>query len=257
MGEFEGSVCDDEVVFLESSGSTIRARRVWPYVCACGIVAAVVGLGGRVMWNSSHVDELTSLYATRRESMRDPSWRNRDELTSLHATRRESMWDPSWRNRPSRFDEDGCTWDGDDCRASRCCAKAGSRCYLKSQHWASCNDTCSYNVKWEADEDRRGYWAVTSYPVWACVDLTATQAAVTKPVAEEVVVVTAATKTVTSHVTTHPPRKEVEVVTAQPTKFGIYEQEDDYDTKDYAPGAAPAVRAASSTHAPVTWEGLD
>merc|ERR1711997_1007881 len=145
-----------------------------------------------------------------------------------------------------RFDEDGCTWDGDDCRASRCCAKAGSRCYMKSQHWASCNDTCSYNVKWQAGVDRRGHWAVTSYPVWTCVDLTVT---------------THATTHVTTHVTTQTPHKEVVVVTAapstaQPNKFSIYEQEDDYDTKDYAPGAAPAARAVSSTHAPVTWEGL-
>merc|ERR1712113_1151734 len=36
----------------------------------------------------------------------------------------------------------GCQEDGLDCRYSRCCARQGSRCYVKDHHWASCNESC-------------------------------------------------------------------------------------------------------------------
>jgi len=86
-------------------------------------------------------------------------------------------WTSAWHSRGVRFDANGCTWDGDDCRASRCCSKAGSSCYVKSSRWASCNETCSVNKKWGAGRNGHGVWMVTSYPVWSCQDITIRAAA--------------------------------------------------------------------------------
>jgi len=116
---------------LESSGSRSRGERVWPWLCAFVLVAA--GIGGRAAWNVGERRMGTNEVIGRQE----------------HA----------------------CTWDGQDCRNSRCCAKAGSKCYAKNSHWASCNETCYYNKKWDGSR-RHGYWKVTNYQVWDCTDLT-------------------------------------------------------------------------------------
>jgi len=65
----------------------------------------------------------------------------------------------------------GCQEDGLDCRYSRCCARQGSRCYLKNNHWASCNETCFPYTHWEGVH-RHGSWRATQYPVWDCTDIT-------------------------------------------------------------------------------------
>jgi len=45
-----------------------------------------------------------------------------------------------------------CSQDGEDCRASQCCAQEGSTCFRKNDHWASCNATCAHNYKWENNQ---------------------------------------------------------------------------------------------------------
>jgi len=128
--EVATAVSDDETVFLESSGSRARGKRVWPWLCALVLVAA--GIGGRAAWNVGE-----------------------GRLGTKGVIGRE--------------EEHACTWDGQDCRNSRCCAKAGSKCYQRNSLWASCNETCVSNKKW--DHGHR-HWTVTNDRVWDCTDLT-------------------------------------------------------------------------------------
>merc|ERR1712039_201426 len=65
----------------------------------------------------------------------------------------------------------GCQEDGLDCRYSRCCARQGSRCYVKDHHWASCNESCFSFTQWEGHH-HHGHWKRTNYPVWDCTDIT-------------------------------------------------------------------------------------
>lgn len=217
--------CDEELLLVEGGGSRTAARRVWPAICAGAVFAVVlVGWGIRRMRVSSPVLG--------------------DDVTSLH----EYSWYPAWRTHLRRYDHDGCTLDGDDCRSSRCCAKAGSRCFVKNHHWASCNETCQINRKWQGSIDRRGHWITTYHPVWECADIT-----VTRVVAEV---------SVTEVPTTAAPVKE-EVVTVTvpapaptnpPSSYSIYEQSDDFKTSRYGAHATQASEpAASSSVAPVTW----
>merc|ERR1719346_105217 len=104
------------------------------------------------------------------------------------------MWSSS--NRP---DSDECARDGDDCRASRCCAQEGSRCFVKNHHWASCNETCHSHRTWEthAPAHSGGHWRSTHHRVWSCRDIT---------VSVPVRVVPAVTRVVTT------PTPEVEII---------------------------------------------
>jgi len=160
--EIQGSAsCDDEVLVSENT-VTASSRRVWPYLGVCALVFAA-GWGGHSVSIALRGSEVVSF----------------DEHYS---------WVPAWHHRPLRFNDDGCTWDGDDCRHSRCCAQAGSRCWRKNSHWASCNETCHYNVKWEADRHHRGYWAVTHHQVWSCEELIKEPTTTPTPVVETVVI---------------------------------------------------------------------
>jgi len=196
----------------------VPARRVWPYVGAAVLAAAAAGAGGRAVLQSSHVTDSVSLHGY--------------------------PWVPAWHSRPLRFDSNGCTWDGDDCRSSRCCAQKGSSCYVKNYHWASCNETCHYNVRWEGGEDRRGHWTVQNHPVWECRDITLRREEehVVKPAAPEPKPVeTPAPKVVVVHDTPH-------------DKFSIYEERPDYETVEYGERELPKkLRDVASTHAPITW----
>jgi len=73
----------------------------------------------------------------------------------------------------------GCQEDGLDCRYSRCCAREGSRCYLKNDHWASCNETCFPYSEWQGAHKHvrhgahhHGSWRRTNHVVWDCTDIT-------------------------------------------------------------------------------------
>lgn len=39
-----------------------------------------------------------------------------------------------------------CSWHGEDCRESRCCATPGQQCYLKQDGWATCKYDCTVGV---------------------------------------------------------------------------------------------------------------
>merc|ERR1711997_1421575 len=65
----------------------------------------------------------------------------------------------------------GCQEDGLDCRYSRCCARQGSRCFVKNDRWASCNESCFSHTQWEGAH-HHGSWKRTNYPVWDCTDIT-------------------------------------------------------------------------------------
>merc|ERR1712137_1338225 len=53
----------------------------------------------------------------------------------------------------------GCPEDGHDCRSSRCCARRGSKCFVKNDHWASCNETCMPFTHWDGPHGH-GSWSV-------------------------------------------------------------------------------------------------
>jgi len=155
-------------------------------------MVAAGGMGGRAVLNSVRVQEVVSL---------------------------SHSWDSAWRSKSSRTDADGCTWDGDDCRSSRCCAKAGSRCFEKNKHWASCNETCNSNVKWEGGKHGPGHWEVKKHHVWKCDDLTIDRvtAAPAAPV-------------------TAPPTVVVETKQADPSsQYSITESRTDLHTSEYGP----------------------
>merc|ERR1712038_1465916 len=50
---------------------------------------------------------------------------------------------------PATSYEGACPTDGLDCRYSRCCARRGSRCFVKNERRASCNETCFSHTQWE------------------------------------------------------------------------------------------------------------
>jgi len=137
---------DEEQLLVNTSVVRSTHSRLWVYL-GSSLLLGAVGLGGRAALRSSSVV---------------------DEVVTLHGY----PWISAWPLRGARFDANGCTWDGDDCRASRCCAKPGSSCYLKNSRWASCNETCHVHRKWGAGRDGHGVWSVTSYPVWDCTDIT-------------------------------------------------------------------------------------
>mmetsp|Transcript_59037 Transcript_59037/g.163303 ORF Transcript_59037/g.163303 Transcript_59037/m.163303 type:complete len:354 (-) Transcript_59037:591-1652(-) len=53
--------------------------------------------------------------------------------------------------------------DGADCSKSGCCASAGSTCFKKNDHWASCRKECWTNKLWEG-----GKWVEKDEQVWDC-----------------------------------------------------------------------------------------
>lgn len=173
---------------------------------------------------------------------------NADDVSSLYS--RYSRY-PAWRSHHSqRFDASGCTWDGDDCRSSRCCAKEGSRCFAKSRSWASCNETCHYNVRWEAGIDNRGRWAVTQHPVWDCMDLT---------VSDTHRVVSVAKTHHPHKVVTHHPHKEVVTAPAPTSRLGtysIYQENSDDESAVYGDRVLPKASPTPVGEAHVAWEAL-
>jgi len=96
----------------------------------------------------------------------DPSW----------AVQHDHSWaghhDSSWALDSYKASVyEGCPEDGHDCRAARCCARRGSRCFVKNHHWASCNETCMPFTQWEGSHGH-GSWKHTTHPVWDCADIT-------------------------------------------------------------------------------------
>jgi len=218
--EVDSFVGNDDVLLLENNTSVVPTRRVWPYVGAFALVAAA-GAAGHVAIHSGDVADSVSLHGY--------------------------PWIPAWHSRPLRFDQNGCTWDGDDCRSSRCCAQEGSSCYVKNYHWASCNETCHYNVRWEGGEDRRGHWVVQNHPVWECRDITLHRVVKAEPT-------TPKPKPVETPAPETPAPVKVIVHETPHDKFSIYEDRPDYKAVEYGEREQPeAVRDAASTNAPTVF----
>jgi len=137
--ELQTNICDDEVLLAERRESPFRAKRALPGLCAVTILAAA-GAGGRAAWNSSQVDHAVSLQGV------------------VVAA--------------------ACSNDGDDCRSTGCCVRAGNSCYRKNAHWASCNESCSQHRKWS---HHHHYWHDTAERVWDCAVLTRQAAPATQP----------------------------------------------------------------------------
>lgn len=162
-----------------------------------------------------------------------------DAAVSLH----HLPWYPAWHSAPQRYDDNGCTWDGDDCRSSRCCAKPGSSCFVKNKHWASCNETCQTHRRWEGRVDnRRGHWVTTSHSVWECVDISVARLPTTEAV-------TAAPTPVVV---------EVPATTSPAVPYSIYEGRTDYRTSEYGDRtnsvSKTSHQSSPDTDAFVTWE---
>lgn len=85
--------------------------------------------------------------------------------------RDHKVWDcnelkPDAGSNPGGLAQDQCTKAGENCMLSKCCVQEGHTCYKKDDHWASCNLTCSSNMKWETDG-----WVDKGEKVWACDEL--------------------------------------------------------------------------------------
>lgn len=132
--EVEAAVCDDATLLVPTANSNPRGQRFLPWMCSVTLVVA--GFGGRAAW----------------------TWTQGEGRMGSHDV-------------IGRAGENSCTYDGEDCRFSRCCAKPGSRCYRKSEKWASCNETCSSHRQWHGHH-HHGHWKVTDHHVWDCTDLT-------------------------------------------------------------------------------------
>jgi len=61
-----------------------------------------------------------------------------------------------------------CTHDGQSCESSKCCISPGSTCYKKNEYWASCNQSCTQNWKWE-----NNHWVEkpADEKIWDCTVL--------------------------------------------------------------------------------------
>merc|ERR1712087_696167 len=119
-----------------------------------------------------HSSDVTSLYSHTSNGY----WHGWSNYWGGHHHDHSDFWS-HYLDRYPRFDQSGCSWDGHECSATRCCARQGSRCYVKDARWASCNETCLSFTKWEGSY-HHGHWVHTHYPVWDCTDITAETQAV-------------------------------------------------------------------------------
>jgi len=220
------SMCDEVEVLLTNAETSVRSHRALPYSCLVSL--AVIGIAGHICWRT-FPDRTTA------------SW----DVSSLYSL----PWHPAWRDRVSRLDESGCTWDGDDCRRSRCCAREGSRCFMKNGHWASCNETCHPYTKWEAGVDNRGHWVATYSPVWQCVDLSvprATSATTAPPPLTSVVEVEVPPSAAPSAAPS----------TSLPPAYSVFDTKSDSVQSDYGDRISRTSASSPITQAHVSWEDL-
>jgi len=59
-----------------------------------------------------------------------------------------------------------CAAAGESCKESKCCTDGYHKCYLKDEHWAACNESCSSRMKWVTDK-----WVEQAEDVWKCTEL--------------------------------------------------------------------------------------
>merc|ERR1712156_701080 len=137
--------------------STFPSKRVLPGVCSLTLLAAA-GVGGHLSRQSRSA--LTQDVISRHELHDHGFWSQYPR----------EYWQNYYHHYP-RFDDNGCSWDGHDCSMSRCCARQGSKCYVKDARWASCNETCLPFSAWQGSY-HHGHWVHTHHPVWDCSELT-------------------------------------------------------------------------------------
>jgi len=108
---------------------------------------------------------------------RSTCWRKNEHWASCnHTCSPKNQWNPD-TNAWEETDED--VWlceqlspahDGENCLHSTACVDHDSHCFKKSDHWASCNKTCSPKNQWNHDTNS---WEQTDEDVWDCHILSA------------------------------------------------------------------------------------
>jgi hypothetical protein len=64
--------------------------------------------------------------------------------------------------------EDACSFNGESCLETKCCAESGMTCYKKSEGWASCNATCNEKMMWNTKTNK---FEEQDEKVWDCTAL--------------------------------------------------------------------------------------
>lgn len=80
---------------------------------------------------------------------------------------KKQVWDCAVVYPPAvpKMDCDDGVEDGKNCTDSGCCKSAGSVCFKKNDHWASCMKRCWTNKVWDFDENK---WTEKDHQVWDC-----------------------------------------------------------------------------------------
>merc|ERR1719150_2579341 len=58
-----------------------------------------------------------------------------------------------------------CSVNGENCMDSKCCLLPGMTCYVKNEHWASCNATCNEKMMWNSSTNK---FEEQDEKVWNC-----------------------------------------------------------------------------------------
>jgi len=92
---------------------------------------------------------------------------------------KEQVWDCAVVYPPAvpKVDCENPVADGANCTESACCKDAGSVCFKKNEHWASCRKRCWTNKVWESSTvlgigsrvvDVNGQWVEKDHQIWDC-----------------------------------------------------------------------------------------
>jgi hypothetical protein len=65
-------------------------------------------------------------------------------------------------------EENACSFNGESCLETKCCAESGMTCYKKSEGWASCNATCNEKMMWNTSTNK---FEEQAEKVWDCTEL--------------------------------------------------------------------------------------
>merc|ERR1712127_881062 len=62
-------------------------------------------------------------------------------------------------------EENACSFNGESCLETKCCAESGMTCYKKNEGWASCNATCNEKMMWNTSTNK---FEEQAEKVWDC-----------------------------------------------------------------------------------------
>jgi mevalonate kinase len=65
-------------------------------------------------------------------------------------------------------EENACSFNGESCLETKCCAESGMTCYKKNEGWASCNATCNEKMMWNTSTNK---FEEQAEKVWDCTEL--------------------------------------------------------------------------------------